>query len=98
MVTTQVDRSVREDVERGPLPYAALIEARERVRRVLEPHLGPAFALERANNITQALVFDDTEPAFVAREMLRHMPSEQRGPLADAVSLAFRAHGHDKIS
>jgi hypothetical protein len=29
---------------------------RERVRSVLEPHLGASRALERANNIVQALV------------------------------------------
>lgn len=77
------------------LPYAALIRARERVRRVLEPHLGEVHALERANNITQALVFDDAEPAQVAREMLRHVPSDQRGPLAEAVGHAFRAWERD---
>jgi len=92
-MTMQIDRSVREEVERDPLPYAALIAARERVRQVLEPHLGPTHALERANNITQALVFDDTEPAYVALEMLRHMPSEKRGPLAEAVGRAFLARG-----
>jgi len=95
---TQIDRSGYEEVERDPLPYTALIAARERVRLVLEPHLGPQHALERANNITQALVFDDEEPAFVAREMLRHMPSEQLVPLAEAVQRAFRAHGDDKFS
>ncbi len=95
---TQAERFVYDEPERGQRPYAALIRARERVRRVLEPHLGPAHALERANNITQALVFDDEEPAYVAREMLRHMPSDERGPLAEAVSRAVPAHDEDTYS
>ncbi len=92
----QVGRSVRDEVERDPLPYAAMIAARERVRRVLEPHLGQEHALERANNITQALVFDDEEPAFVAREMLRNIPSDQRDPLAEAVKRAFLSRSDEQ--
>ncbi len=91
----QVNGVLCDEAERSQLPYAALIQARERVRRVLEPHLGPDHALERANNITQALVFDDAEPAGVAREMLRHMPTELSGPLAEAVGRAFGAHEPD---
>jgi len=95
MATQRVERLVNEEVERVQLPYAALIRARERVRRVLEPHLGEVHALERANNITQALVFDDAEPSHVAREMLRHVPSEERSALAEAVGNAFRAWERD---
>ncbi len=95
---TGVDRSAREEVETGLLPYAALLKARERVRRVLEPHLGVDHALERANNITQALVFDDTEPADVARQMLRQVAQEHRGRLAEAVGRAFRAWEDETLS
>jgi hypothetical protein len=95
---THSESRMHEDAERAQRPYASLIRARERVRRVLEPHLGADHALERANNITQALVFDDAEPAFVAREMLRHVPSAQRCLLAEAVSRAFGAHDDDMCS
>jgi hypothetical protein len=70
-------------------PYAALIRGRERVRSVLEPHLGPMHALERANNIVQALVYEDTATHPVALEMLRHVPRELRCELATAVAHAF---------
>ncbi|MBN1654773.1 MAG: hypothetical protein JXA30_13460 [Deltaproteobacteria bacterium] len=43
---------------------------RDRITEVLEPHLGPSNALERANNIAQALAFTDDDPAHVALEML----------------------------
>ena len=43
---------------------------RDRITEVLEPHLGPSSALERANNIAQALAFTDADPTCVAREML----------------------------
>jgi hypothetical protein len=66
-----------------------LIRGRERVRSVLEPHLGPAHALERANNIAQALVFGDSEPRGVAFEMLRTLPSDVRTALAEAVDRAW---------
>ncbi len=98
MELQQVERAGYEETERAPRPYASLIRARERVRRVLEPHLGPDSALERANNITQALVFDDAEPAYVACEMLRHMPIDLRGALAEAVGRAFRAADDDTLS
>jgi hypothetical protein len=78
------DRSLR--------PYAELIHGRERVRSVLEPHLGPTHALERANNIVQALVYEDTETHPVALEMLRHVPRELRTKLALAVEHAFDGH------
>jgi hypothetical protein len=78
-----------EDAERQERSYAWLIQGRERVRTVLEPHLGPAQALERANNIAQALVFADAEPRCVAFEMLRQVPSEVRDSLAEAVKQAW---------
>jgi hypothetical protein len=70
-------------------PYAALMNGRERVYSVLEPHLGEVHALERANNIVQALVYEDAETHPVALEMLRHVPRELRTKLAAAVEHAF---------
>jgi hypothetical protein len=84
-----IERFGVEEAERGERSYAWLIQGRERVRTVLEPHLGPVHALERANNIAQALVFADAEPRGVAFEMLRQVPSEIRGSLADAVTQAW---------
>ncbi len=75
--------------ERSELTYAVLIQGRERVRSVLEPHLGASCALERANNIAQALVFEDVEPRTVALEMLRQVPRELRTKLAELVTLAW---------
>jgi hypothetical protein len=76
---------------RGELPYSALVRGRERVRGVLEPHLGPQHALERANNIVQALAFDDLEPQRVAFEMLRQLPEAQRSMVANLVKHAWLA-------
>lgn len=75
--------------QRSERTYAVLIRGRERVRDVLEPHLGPSCALERANNIAQALVFEDVEPRTVALEMLRQVPRELRSSLADLVTRAW---------
>ncbi|MDB4975167.1 MAG: hypothetical protein JWN48_3508 [Myxococcaceae bacterium] len=68
--------------ERSP---AVLMLGRERVRDVLEPHLGATCALERANNIAQALAIEDAQPDAVAFEMLRQLPGEARRRLAAAV-------------
>ena len=73
----------------GERSRAALMRGRERVRNVLEPHLGPAHALERANNIAQALAFDEAEPDVVAFEMLRQLPRDARRLLAEAVRKAW---------
>ena len=78
------ERAGDDDDERER-PHAVLVRGRERVRDVLEPHLGPAHALERANNIAQALALEDAEPREVAYEMLRQLPSETRRELACAV-------------
>lgn len=88
-MSVNVERYDCEEAERPERSYAVLIQGRERVRSVLEPHLGPVHALERANNIAQALVFADTEPRGVAFEMLRTLPSDMRTALADAVKQAW---------
>jgi len=68
---------------------AVLMHGRERVRDVLEPHLGAAHALERANNIAQALAQQDAQPDAVAFEMLRQLPGDARKKLATAVRVAW---------
>ena len=68
-----------------------VIRARERMRDVLHPHLGPVLALERANNIAQVLLLDTDEPEQVAAEMLRGLaPAQQRSDLARAVCTAWK--------
>ena len=49
----------------------------------------PSTALERANNIVQALAFDDLEPQRVAFEMLRQVPEAERTLLANLVMRAW---------
>jgi hypothetical protein len=77
---------------RSELSYAVLVRGRERVRDALEPHLGAQHALERANNIVQALALDDVEPQRVAFEMLRHVPETDRQRLATLVTRAWLAN------
>ena len=76
---------------RSELSYSVLVRGRERVRDVLEPHLGPQHALERANNIVQALALDDVEPERIAFEMLRQFPEPERALLANLVMRAWSA-------
>ena len=85
---TSSDRSSNKRRERT---YAVLIHGRERVRSVLEPHLGQERALERANNIAQALIYEDSHTHKVALDMLRQLPRDLRLKLADAVDRAFTA-------
>jgi hypothetical protein len=75
-----------------------LLMGRERVRVVLEPHLGAACALERANNIAQALAVEDAQPDAVAFEMLRQLPAEPRRALAVAVRREWLAVEFDHWS
>lgn len=84
-------------VSSGERTRAVLMRGRERVRDVLEPHLGPSHALERANNIAQALALEDAEPDQVAFEMLRHVPDETRRTLAAAVRRAWLAVEFDEF-
>ena len=85
----QDHREQRPRALRSELSYSVLVRGRERVRDALEPHLGPQHALERANNIVQALALDDVEPARVAFEMLRQVPEAERTLLADLVTRAW---------
>jgi len=76
---------------RSELTYSVLVRGRERVKDALTPHLGAQTALERANNIVQALAFDDLEPQRVAFEMLRQVPEGERTLLAILVMRAWLA-------
>jgi hypothetical protein len=85
----QEQREPKQRQVRAELSYAVLVRGRERVRDALEPHLGPQHALERADNIVQALALDDVEPQRVAFEMLRHVPEDERTLLANLVTRAW---------
>jgi hypothetical protein len=85
----QDQREPKQRLLRSELSYAVLVRGRERVRDALEPHLGPQHALERANNIVQALALDDVEPQRVAFEMLRQVPEDERALLANLVTRAW---------
>lgn len=80
-----------EECEHGERPRDVLMRGRERVRDVLEPHLGATHALERANNIAQALALEEAEPFVVAFEMLRQLPADARRMLASSVRRAWLA-------
>jgi hypothetical protein len=88
MVTsTEGSAACRKAME--DLTFACMIAGRERVRFVLEPVLGPQHALERANNIVQALTLDADEPLLIAMEMLRALPEEERRIVALQVRAAW---------
>lgn len=72
---------------------------RDRITRVLEPHLGPSSALERANNIAQALVLGSEDPVNIALEMLEKLELSNTPRLAAEVSQAWLssiAKGHPR--
>ncbi len=94
---TYAGSSGQDGEARGERPRAVLMRGRERVRDVLEPHLGPIHALERANNIAQALAPEDAQPELVAFEMLRQLPGQERRELAAAVRRAWLAAEYDEL-
>jgi hypothetical protein len=67
-----------------------LFLARDRVRNVLEAHLESQLALERANNIAQALVFEVEDPVEVALAMLRNEPIDNIDDVVQQVAEAWR--------
>lgn len=72
------------------LPDNVIRAGRDRVSEVLEPLIGEAAALERANNIVQALVFGASDPARVAIDMLRHSGLKDAPAVAAKVDRAWR--------
>ena len=63
----------------------------DRITEVLTPHLGPDNALERANNIAQALVLGAGSPTDVALDMLRHTAVGNKLKVAVEVGSAWIA-------
>ena len=66
-----------------------LRRGRDRMSLVLAGHLEPGCALERANNIAQALCFGGEDPEQVALAMLPDLGSQDRSRVARAVSAAW---------
>ena len=62
---------------------------RDRITEVLKPHLGADYALERANNIAQALVLGAGSPTDVALEMLRYTTVNNKVKVAVEVGRAW---------
>jgi len=62
---------------------------RDRMTEVLKPYLGPNLALERANNIAQALVFGCEDPTHVALEMLNRTGINNTSAVAAEVGRAW---------
>ena len=62
---------------------------RDMITEVLRPHLGPDTALERANNIAQALVLGAGSPTDVALDMLRHTHVDNKLKIAVEVGRAW---------
>ncbi|MDD9944600.1 MAG: hypothetical protein OXU20_26380 [Myxococcales bacterium] len=52
------------------MEWTEMMAKRDRVQALLRPHLGRDRARERANDIVQAFVFSDGDPAALARRML----------------------------
>jgi len=73
------------------VPIDQLRSARDEIKTVLEPYIGQERALERANNIAQALMFpDDEDPVTVAFDMLLHMPIKDIWSVASQVAEAWQ--------
>jgi hypothetical protein len=76
MTTSDSGRGTRLELEERS--FACIMAARERIRGVLEPELGPHVALERANNIAQALALSSGQYQALA------LASEQSPAFAKA--------------
>jgi hypothetical protein len=72
------------------LSAAQLFLARDRVKDVLETYLESSIALERANNIVQALAFEDDDPVDVAGEMLKNQKIDNINAVILRVAEAWR--------
>jgi len=62
---------------------------RDLIIEVLKPHLGPDIAMERANNIAQALVLGAGNPTDVAFDMLRQTRVNDKLRIAVEVDRAW---------
>jgi hypothetical protein len=67
------------------MPKQRLMSACERIRQVLEPHLGQEVAIERAANITQALQYADDPSVDTILEMLSKTALRGNEPVASQV-------------
>jgi hypothetical protein len=70
----------------------SILAGRDRISEVLSRFLEDELALERANNIAQALLFSTEEPEEIALQMLRGTGLTNLQQVARAVSQAW-SHG-----
>ena len=63
--------------------------ARDNIQAALSPHLGSYLALERANNIAQALMIGSNDIRAITLEMLRNTGAEDIEKLVSQVVRAW---------
>jgi hypothetical protein len=63
--------------------------ARDRIQATLSPYLGSNLALERANNIAQALMMGSDDIRSITSEMLRNTGIEDIDKLASQIVRAW---------
>lgn len=70
-----------------------ILMGRDRITEVLNTYIAPNDALERANNIVQALVLGEQDPMRVALKMLEHLDIVDRFCAAEQVGKAWALNG-----
>jgi hypothetical protein len=66
-----------------------IMRGRDRVSSVLNQYLEPTRALERANNIAQALILCADDPSHIALEMLDDLGLQNKNAIAAEVGKAW---------
>jgi hypothetical protein len=66
-----------------------ILRGRDRMSDVLAQYLAPVCALERANNIAQALVLGADDPVGIAAEMLKDLGIHNMTSVANEVGHAW---------
>ena len=71
------------------ISFDKVLIGRDRITEVLNMHIAPNDALERANNIAQALLHGTQDPMRVALQMLEHSDIADRFDVAIQVGEAW---------
>jgi hypothetical protein len=73
------------------IAFGHIIHGRDQMNIVLEQYLAPICALERANNIAQAIALGAGNPASIARDMLKNSGLNDPATVAIEVARAWAA-------
>ena len=73
------------------IAFGHILRGRDQMNVVLEQYLAPVNALERANNIAQAIALGAGNPASIAREMLKNSGLNDPATVAVEVARAWAA-------